>query len=466
MKQYLDKNGLADYSQLLANKLKTIFALKGEPASDEQVATQVAAYLDAHPELVTTVEDGAITKAKFNDSAFITLLAPAYDSTKTYDVHDYVMYEGDLYVCVTKIGTAEAWTAAHWASATLGAGIATAWEAIDIIERLLRGRGISAAELQAIAQSGHADEFFAPGDIIYIPWTDNVPGSPVLYSVPVIIAGFKTAEDDQGNTYPNSPILMWMYSTPNTLPFDAPEIVACAAGTEIEDGYYYYTKDGDNYVALDPQPSAGSTVPAGSTYYKHDLPSAGGAIRYGLNDWKWSAYRQWLNSEAAKNAGWWTSQHPCDVAPDSSYRNMPGFLDGFSAEWKAIFKPVKVLTCRNTVTFNGATETTYDIFFLPSVVEMYGSGDSTQNSTEGPSWPYWKDATGLSSPSNGSSSNTNNARKIPTISNPSGSSVILWLRSAYRSNGGLTWIVGSAGYLGNGGSAGAAYRCLPACVIY
>lgn len=47
------------------------------------------------------------------------LIAPVYDSTKTYDVGDYVIYNNDLYRCTTAITTAEAWTAAHWTAAVL-----------------------------------------------------------------------------------------------------------------------------------------------------------------------------------------------------------------------------------------------------------------------------------------------------------------------------------------------------------
>lgn len=46
-------------------------------------------------------------------------LAAAYDSTATYAVGDYCVYEGRLYRCTTAITTAEAWTAGHWTAAVL-----------------------------------------------------------------------------------------------------------------------------------------------------------------------------------------------------------------------------------------------------------------------------------------------------------------------------------------------------------
>lgn len=46
-------------------------------------------------------------------------LADAYDDNGTYDVGDLCIYDNTLYVCITPITTAEAWTAAHWAATTL-----------------------------------------------------------------------------------------------------------------------------------------------------------------------------------------------------------------------------------------------------------------------------------------------------------------------------------------------------------
>ena len=50
----------------------------------------------------------------------VNLLAANYDATKTYAVGEYVIYSGGLYRCISAITTAEAWTAAHWSSVTVG----------------------------------------------------------------------------------------------------------------------------------------------------------------------------------------------------------------------------------------------------------------------------------------------------------------------------------------------------------
>lgn len=41
-------------------------------------------------------------------------IAPVYDSTSTYEVGDYCIYNNYLYKCKSKISLAENWTSAHW----------------------------------------------------------------------------------------------------------------------------------------------------------------------------------------------------------------------------------------------------------------------------------------------------------------------------------------------------------------
>ena len=43
-----------------------------------------------------------------------TSIAPVYSSSSTYDIGDYVSYQGKLYKCNTAITTAESWTSSHW----------------------------------------------------------------------------------------------------------------------------------------------------------------------------------------------------------------------------------------------------------------------------------------------------------------------------------------------------------------
>lgn len=117
------------------------------------------------------------------------------------------------------------------------------------------------------------------------------------------------------------------------------------------------------------------------------------AVGYGDNRWYKSAYRQYLNSDAAAG-GWWTPQDEWDMKPDQA-DTVPGFLAGFSDDFKAALTRVKVVTYGNTVTDDGSAVVTYDKIFLPSLQEIYCS---PQVSGEGTYWPYWKERTGAKTP--------------------------------------------------------------------
>lgn len=116
-------------------------------------------------------------------------------------------------------------------------------------------------------------------------------------------------------------------------------------------------------------------------------------VGYGDNRWHKSAYRQYLNSNAAAG-GWWTPQDEWDMKPDQA-DTVPGFLAGFSDDFKAALTRVKVVTYGNTVTDDGSAVVTYDKIFLPSLQEIYCS---PQVSGEGSYWPYWKERTGAKTP--------------------------------------------------------------------
>lgn len=116
-------------------------------------------------------------------------------------------------------------------------------------------------------------------------------------------------------------------------------------------------------------------------------------VGYGDNRWWKSAYRQYLNSDAAAG-GWWTPQDEWDMKPDQA-DTVPGFLAGFSDDFKAALTRVKVVTYGNAVTDDGSAVVTYDKIFLPSLQEIYCS---PQVSGEGTYWPYWKERTGAKSP--------------------------------------------------------------------
>lgn len=178
-------------------------------------------------------------------------------------------------------------------------------------------------------------------------------------------------------------------------------------------------------------------------------------VGYGDNRWWKSAYRQYLNSDAAAG-GWWTPQDEWDMKPDQA-DTVPGFLAGFSDDFKAALTRVKVVTYGNTVTDDGSAVVTYDKIFLPSLQEIYCS---PQVSGEGTGyWPYWKERTGAKTPQ--ALWQTYPLRITRDLAQRTVGRHVR-LRSASRGNGCYAFGVGSSGYV-TIWYAIYAYRCAPAC---
>lgn len=116
-------------------------------------------------------------------------------------------------------------------------------------------------------------------------------------------------------------------------------------------------------------------------------------VGYGDNRWYKSAYRQYLNSDLPAKQ-WWKPQDEWDMKPDQA-DTVPGFLAGFSDDFKNALTRVKVVTCGNTIINNGSAVVTYDKIFIPSLEEVYFSPKA---SGEGTYWPYWKERTGAKTP--------------------------------------------------------------------
>lgn len=425
----------------------------GGSADPAVIEAAVNDWLDQHPEATTTVQDGSITNAKLNS-----------------DLQDTVDQVGELKTAIANV---------EGAVEELEAGSLSALGATDGQVPTANGDGtwswadqaggggdvIQPEKIQAIVAAGKARDYFEIGDVIYIPWTNYTPSTPIVYQFPFVVVHIGDVYDDQDVKHENALWLMAMYAEPEEMVFDAAEdwVVNLTEEPNALAGWYYWGLTGTDYTALNL--SAGDAIPTTYDSVHKCVFNQLNTLRYGYNRWSKSAYRQWLNSDAAKNANWWSSQHEGDVAPTTTYTNKPGWLYGFENRWLDIIKPVKVQTSCNTVTDGGVTDVTYDRFFLPSLEQMYGSPQAA--GVEGDYWEYWKEETGLDAPSNGSSSDTNDARKIPSVVNyPRGSAVYVRLRSAIRSYSYYVWYVANAGCLGYATVAYTAYRALPACVIY
>jgi hypothetical protein len=178
-------------------------------------------------------------------------------------------------------------------------------------------------------------------------------------------------------------------------------------------------------------------------------------VGYGDNRWWKSAYRQYLNSDAPAKE-WWAPQDEWDMKPDQA-DTVPGFLAGFSDDFKAALTRVKVVTYGNTVTDDGSAVVTYDKIFLPSLQEIYCS---PQVSGEGTGyWPYWKERTGAKTPQ--ALWQTYPLRITRDLAQRTVGRYVR-LRSAYRGDGYNAFTVSSSGNVYGWGAIGA-LRCAPAC---
>lgn len=178
------------------------------------------------------------------------------------------------------------------------------------------------------------------------------------------------------------------------------------------------------------------------------------SVAYGDNRWYKSAYRQYLNSDAPAKE-WWAPQDEWDMKPDQA-DTVPGFLAGFSDDFKAALTRVKVVTYGNAVTDDGSAVVTYDKVFLPSLQEIYCS---PLVSGEGTYWPYWKERTGAKTPQ--TLWQTYPLRITRDLAQRTvGRNVRL--RSAHRGNGNYAFGVNSSGSVYDW-TAVDAIRCAPAC---
>ena len=178
-------------------------------------------------------------------------------------------------------------------------------------------------------------------------------------------------------------------------------------------------------------------------------------ITYGHNRWSTSAIRQYLN---ALGQNWFASKEDFDIRPDQYGKY--GFMAGFSDEFLAAIKPVKVTTALNTVEgFATTTEDTFDTFFLPSLQQM--NINPQLANVEGDTFEWWKEALGRSTFVGTGSNNIFDAFKVPAINTNSPQGVRL--RSAARGHAYFTWGLSTSGYAGN--SASSALRFSPVCVI-
>ena len=396
---------------------------------------------------------------------------------------------------------------------------ATLREGVDMLRVLVRGQVFNSwREIQEVVRQGRAQDYFNIGDQLEVKWTKGT----TEYTLPFDVVSF----DDvikEGETDPSHGMWLESHYAMDGVQFDASEAiyvtdVALPAGTYnftigtnwgsncVAGKVYQFTttkeipaggqvmvgKNNDWYTwgAPDVDPanwrvhtfaSSAATTPldsnlelsegsdgtvlgsiASNTKYSqsgvNNLQRAG----YGYNRWAMSAMRQYLNSADAKNV-WWTPKNPFDRAPQQ-LATLDGFLSGFDNEFLQAIGKIKVTTALNTIsdTDIGASEDTYDKFFLASLEQEYIVPQAA--GVEGAYWPYWKDRLELDSPQAQGGAGTN-ANHIRYAYDAKSSAQYCRVRSAYRGDATHAWSVYASGTATNGYSAAGALRGCPACVI-
>lgn len=376
---------------------------------------------------------------------------------------------------------------------------------------VLRGfheESLSWKQVQDIVDAGTAPNWFSIGDQLIEPWKKTESSTAI------------DCEWDVAHHYANGNMALHMhYAYPDGVPFDAPEAIYYAPTEGLAAGQYYITiglaygngwvagkhinftltdamEDGDQLVIntstdANNDPTAGrawnvyakgSTVSKqsgvtsdstdgtelGSTStqgvgYTNGNINAPQRIVYGYGRYKQSAVRQYINSVADAGA-WWEAQNPWD-RPPAQAATVRGFAAGFSQEFLSVVKPIQIVTAINTVEGSAeATEICADKFFLPSMTQMCFA----QQYTEDEVWQLYRNlATQCGIASNKTFANhptTYEEIKRRTLEAKEGSTVTVFLRSAFRGFANLAWSVSSGGYVYSN-YASAAHRGCPACII-
>lgn len=185
---------------------------------------------------------------------------------------------------------------------------------------------------------------------------------------------------------------------------------------------------------------------------------------YGNNRYSQSNIRQWLNSDASAG-NWYSAQHSADQTPSTSYVScnaydtQAGFLNGFSADFKALLQNVTKTVAKNTVTDGGGSETVTNKIFLLSKTEV-GLGNEN-NIAEGTQYTYFNSADRRKCKCTAEAIANSNYGSNPTVND----NWYWWLRTPYASYAYRARGVISDGTLDSSGAYYGSNGVRPACSI-
>lgn len=360
-----------------------------------------------------------------------------------------------------------------------------------------------------LVREGNQGKYFRVGDQLVPVWTDGYE-----YENPFDIVELECSPELPSGEIVHGMMIQQHYATTRGCPFDAQEALYDAVDG-LPAGTYHFTVAGDTWMTSEngkvlqftltkPIPAGGQLVYAntegynqvlagqkintyaapdnftaiesvvlsegdggtdlGTTDGKGDLNHHQRAFR-GCGRWKTSMLRQYLNSD--KPAGqWWTKQDKWDRA-STFITSCPGYMAGFEPEFLAAIKRVKVDTARDTVVYDGGTDTTYDYFFPVSLEQMNIAPQAA--GIEGESLAYWEDV--AAAYTTGKLDTNGRFKQYETYPdlihyglNAKTTARNCWLRSALCGGASGAWIVYSSGSVNSYGAFYCSF-CAPACVI-
>lgn len=340
-------------------------------------------------------------------------LAEEYDSTQTYDIGNYVLYDNSLWRCSTAITTPETWTPQHWGLTFVGRELQiiisgaepNTWDDVQYAVRKGYGSQLYPVGTQLVA---HHDTY---GDLVFDVVAHNHHKNPNNANSPTITLmmhnvipsipfdGVEAIYAVTATNYPNGlPIGTYSFTLPaglsgngnnwSGIQFTTTQIVPVGGCIRFNAGFPSGDMNTGRSLAIDADQykntievvsvingtggtSLGSILTdttQSNGYMNHWLRS-----RFGSNNWKESNIRQWLNSDLSTN--WWTPMTTVDLLADT-YDDLSGFLYGFDEQFLNTIQPVNNITLQNKVfDFNnnyGNTNyyTTTDKMFLLAKEEV------------------------------------------------------------------------------------------------
>ena len=171
----------AEWAQQLAGASQNASTAQQQAAAAASSATAANTAKTAAQAAQSAAEAAAATAS----AAYGTdLIADNYSASKTYAIGDLVIYDGGLYQCKTNIGTAEAWTSAHWAKVNVSSEVSGLKSAVN--NRLITNTVTGLEYLRRYIRTGNQSTEYSIGDATTIcsAWINPPESGEVSMSAP------------------------------------------------------------------------------------------------------------------------------------------------------------------------------------------------------------------------------------------------------------------------------------------